>query len=508
MAAGAYFLGIDLSTTGAKALVIDGAGAVVSSATTALTLSSPRPLWSEQDPHEWWRATAASIRDALARSGIGGESIGAIGLTGQMHGLVLVDGAGEPLRPAILWNDQRTATECDEIRAVIGKRRLIEITGNDALPGFTAPKILWVRKHEPQIYARARQMLLPKDYIRYQLTGDFAMDKADGSGTILFDLARRDWSREVTSALQIPSEWLPPTYEGPELTGTISAAAASETGLAAGTPVVAGGGDQAAGAVGAGAVASGVVALTLGTSGVVFATTDGPAVEPEGRLHAFCHAVPDRWHVMGVMLAAAGSLQWYRDTLAPQLDFDTLLAEAESAPPGSEGLLFLPYLSGERTPYPDPLARGSWTGLTLRHRRAHLTRAVLEGVAFGLRDCFELIRQTGSSAIREVRVSGGGARSLLWRRILASVLETELVTVDAAEGAAYGAALLAGVGMGNWPSVQAACASIRLGGRVGPEPGWIDTYREMYAVFRDLYPALSPAFVALSTLETPLPPEA
>ena len=507
MAADGYFLGIDLSTTGAKALVIDGAGAVVNSATTALTLSTPRPLWSEQDPREWWQATATSIREALARAGIGGESIGAIGLTGQMHGLVLLDELGEPLRPAILWNDQRTAAECDEIRAVIGKRRLIEITGNDALPGFTAPKILWVRKHEPEIYARACHMLLPKDYIRYRLTGEFAIDKADGSGTILFDLARRDWSPEVAGALHIPLAWLPPTYEGPEITATVSATAARETGLLVGTPVVAGGGDQAAGAVGAGAVAPGVVALTLGTSGVVFATTDGPAVEPEGRLHAFCHAVPNRWHVMGVMLSAAGSLQWYRDTLASQLDFDTLLAEAASAPPGSEGLLFLPYLSGERTPYPDPLARGSWTGLTLRHRRAHLTRSVLEGVAFGLRDCFELIRQTGSGAIREVRVSGGGARSVLWRRILASVLETELVTVESTEGAAYGAALLAGVGLGNWPSVEAACASIRVSGRVGPEPGWVDVYREIYPVYRGLYPALRPAFASLSTLETPLLPE-
>lgn len=500
MAAGTYFLGIDLSTTGAKALVVDGTGTVVSTVSTSLTHQSPRPLWSEQDPHEWWRAAATSIRQALARAGIAGDAIGGVGLTGQMHGLVLLDDAGEPLRPAILWNDQRTAAECDEIRAQIGKRRLIEITGNDALPGFTAPKILWVRKHEPEVYARARHMLLPKDYIRYRLTGAYAMDKADGSGTILFDLARRDWSPEVTGALQIPSAWLPPTFEGPEMTGQVSPAAAEQTGLSAGTPVVAGGGDQSAGAVGVGAVEPGIVALTLGTSGVVFATTDGPAVEPEGRLHAFCHAVPGRWHVMGVMLSAAGSLQWYRDTLAPELDFDTLLAEAEMAPPGSEGLLYLPYLSGERTPHPDPLARGSWVGLTLRQRRAHLTRSVLEGVAFGLRDCFELIRQTGSGAIREVRVSGGGARSILWQRILASVLETELVTVDATEGAAYGAALLAGVGAGNWPEVAAASASIRITGRVGPEPGWVEVYRRLYPTYRGLYPALRPAFTVLSEL--------
>ena len=498
MAASEFFLGIDLSTTGAKALVIDSAGAIVSSATTPLTLSTPRPLWSEQNPHEWWRATANSVRRALAQAGIAGPDIGAIGLTGQMHGLVLMDAAGEPLRPAILWNDQRTAVECDEIRALIGKRRLIEITGNDALPGFTAPKILWVRGHEPEVYARAQHVLLPKDYIRYRLTGAYAMDKADGSGTLLFDLARRDWSPDITSALAIPAAWLPPTFEGPDVTGPVSAEAAAETGLAAGTPVVAGGGDQAAQAVGVGAIEPGILALTLGTSGVVFAPTDGPAVEPDGRLHAFCHAAPGRWHVMGVMLAAAGSLQWYRDTLAPDLSFDTLLAEAETVPPGSEGLLFLPYLSGERTPYPDPLARGSWVGLTLRHHRAHLTRSVLEGVAFGLRDCFELVRQTGAGTIREVRVSGGGARSALWQRILASVLETELAAVDASEGAAYGAALLAGVGAGAWRDVAAAADGVRTVGRISPEAGWIEAYQRLYPTYRALYPALRPAFVALA----------
>lgn len=493
-----YFLGIDLSTTGATALVIDGSGGVLSSATTALSLSTPRPLWSEQEPREWWQATASSVRTVLAQAGIAGEAVAAVGLTGQMHGLVLLDEVGEPLRPAILWNDQRTGRECDEIRGLLGKRLLIEITGNDALPGFTAPKILWVRKHEPEVYARARHILLPKDYIRYRLTGGYAMDKADGSGTLLFELAKRDWSPEVTSALQIPDAWLPPTFEGPDVTGLVSVEAANETGLAAGTPVVAGGGDQAAQAVGVGAIEPGILALTLGTSGVVFGTTHGPAIEPEGRLHAFCHAVPGRWHVMGVMLSAAGSLQWYRDTLAPELSFDALVAEADTVPAGSEGLLFLPYLSGERTPYPDPLARGSWVGLTLRHHRAHMTRSVLEGVAFGLRDCFELIRRTGGTAVREVRVSGGGARSALWQRILASVLGCALVTVDATEGAAYGAALLAGVGVGNWPDVAAACAGIHVTGRVAPEAEWVEAYEHLYPVYRDLYPALRPVFTALS----------
>jgi len=413
----------------------------------------------------------ASIRAALEGSGAAPERVTAIGLTGQMHGLVLLDDAGEPLRPAILWNDQRTAAECDEIRARVGRERLIALTGNDALTGFTAPKLLWVRRHEPEVYASARHILLPKDYVRYRLTDTYALDKADGSGTILFDLRARDWSPEMLAALDIPPAWLPRTYEGTEITGAVSVEAAAATGLLAGTPVVAGGGDQAAQAVGVGAVRPGTVALTLGTSGVVFAPADAPLIEPEGRLHAFCHAVPGRWHLMGVMLSAAGSLQWYRDTLAPGVPFDALAAEAEEAPPGSEGLLFLPYLTGERTPHPDPLARGAWVGLTSRHRRAHLTRALLEGVAFGLRDGFALLREAGLGAAGEVRVSGGGARSRLWRQILASVPVVELVSVVAGEGAAYGAALLAGVGAGAWLDVDAACALVATGERITPDAG-------------------------------------
>jgi xylulokinase len=362
------FLGVDVSTTGAKALLVDEKGAVVASATTPLGLQTPKPLWSEQDPQEWWEGTAKSIRQALATAKITAREVAAVGLTGQMHGLVLLDAESRVLRPAILWNDQRTGAECDEIRSRLGGREaLVKATGNDALTGFTAPKILWVRKHEPEVYARAALVLLPKDYIRLRLTGVAAMDKADGSGTLLFDLPSRDWSAHVLERLDIPRAWLPPTFEGPQATGTVSAQAAEATGLRAGTPVMAGGGDQAAGAVGAGAVEPGVVSMTLGTSGVIFASTKQPLYEPQGRLHAFCHAVPGTWHFMGVTLAAAGSLQWYRDTLAPGESFDALVAEAEAVPPGSEGLLFLPYLSGERTPYPDPLARGSFAGLTLRH---------------------------------------------------------------------------------------------------------------------------------------------
>jgi len=329
------FLGIDVSTTGAKALLIDEKGAVVASATTPLALSTPKPLWSEQDPREWWSGTTASIRRALAEAGAGAADVATVGLTGQMHGLVLLDGAREVLRPAILWNDQRTGAQCDAIRERMGGRaRLVKETGNDALTGFTAPKILWVREHEPAVYAKARLVLLPKDYVRLRLTDVAAMDKADGSGTLLFDLGRRGWSQEVLDKLEIPAEWLPPTYEGPEVTGRVTASAAAATGLREGTPVVAGGGDQAAGAVGAGAVRPGVVALTLGTSGVVFVTTDKPLVEPEGRLHAFCHAVPGKWHFMGVTLSAAGSLQWYHDTLAGTESFDALVDEAGQAPAG------------------------------------------------------------------------------------------------------------------------------------------------------------------------------
>jgi xylulokinase len=416
-------------------------------------------------------------------------------MTGQMHGLVLLDGAGEVLRPAILWNDQRTQPQCDEIHRRIGKEKFIQITGNVALTGFTAPKILWVQENEPDVYAKAQHVLLPKDYIRYKLTGEYAMDKADGAGTVLFDLKARIWSPEVLAALEIDPAWMPPTYEGPEFTGMVNAEAAAATGLKIGTPVVAGGGDQAAQAVGVGAVEPGIIALTVGTSGVIFASTPSALIEPEGRLHAFCHAVPGMWHFMGVMLSAAGSLQWYRDTLAPGVSFDDLLKEAESVPAGSEGLQFLPYLSGERTPYPDPLARGAWIGLTLRHGRGHLTRAVLEGVSFGLKDSFSLIRDAGLGEIRQVRASGGGTKGALWRQILASVLEAELVTVNTTEGAAYGAALLAGVGAGEWTDVSAACmAAVKITGSTLPDPVQVEAYRKAYPLYRELYPALKPFF--------------
>jgi xylulokinase len=496
-----YFLGIDTSTTSSKALLIDSRGEVVAVASSSHTLQTPKPLWSEQNPSEWWSAVSASIKSVLEKAGIGGESVAAIGLTGQMHGLVLLDEAGNVLRPAILWNDQRTQSQCDEIHQRIGKEKFIQITGNVALTGFTAPKILWVQENEPEVFAKAKHVLLPKDYIRLKLTGEYAMDKADGAGTVLFDLKSRDWSAEVLDALGIDPSWMPRTFEGTEFTGHVTQEAASLTGLKVGTPVAAGGGDQAAQAVGVGAVEAGIVGLTVGTSGVIFATTPSALVEPEGRLHAFCHAVPGMWHFMGVMLSAAGSLQWYRDSLAPDMSFDDLVKEAESAPAGCEGLLFLPYLSGERTPYPDPLARGAFIGLTLRHSRAYMTRAVLEGVAFGLKDSFTLIQNAGLGKITQVRASGGGTKGALWRQILASVLEAELVTVNTSEGAAFGAALLAGVGAGAWPDVPSACKeTIRVTGQTLPDQDQVSIYRKMYPIYRELYPALTSSFNKIGAL--------
>ncbi|HEU4711075.1 MAG TPA: xylulokinase [Pyrinomonadaceae bacterium] len=494
-------LGIDVSTTGVKALLIDDKGEIVASATTPLQLSTPKPLWSEQHPRDWWDAAVNSIRQVLLETDA--NDIAAIGLTGQMHGLVLLDEQGEVLRPAILWNDQRCGDQCDEMRTRLGKERLIRISGNDALTGFTAPKILWVRQHERDVYDRARHVLLPKDYLRYKLTHEYAMDKADGSGTLLFDLERRHWSNEILAAADIPSDWFPKTFEGPEVTGRVTREAAEATGLREGTPVVAGGGDQAAGAVGVGAVRPGVLAVTMGTSGVVFAATESPLIEPAGRLHAFCHAVPGRWHLMGVMLSAAGSLQWYRDALACDVSFDELVGAAGGVSAGSDGLLFLPYLCGERTPHPDPLARGAWVGLTLRHTRAHLTRAVLEGVAFGFKDMLSLMQEAGAGDVDQVRVSGGGAKSAVWRQILAEVLGTEMVTVNTTEGAAYGAALLAGVAAGAWSNVDAACAeTIRVTDRISPDAKNVSRYAEMYKQYQSLYPALRTISHNLAAIET------
>jgi xylulokinase len=469
-------VGLDVGTTGVKALTLSPTGDVLRRVEEPYPLSTPYPGWAEQDPEDWWRASEAAL------AGLGAPEVAAIGLSGQMHGLVVLDEERRVLRPAILWNDQRTAAECAEIEERLGRPRLVELTGNRALPGFTAPKVLWLRRHEPRVYARIAHVLLPKDYVRLRLTGELATDAADASGTLLFAVARRRWSEEVLAALQIPPEWLPPVLESPAVSGHTRD----------GVPVAAGAGDQAAGAVGVGADRPGPLSLVLGTSGVVFAALPGYAADPEGRVHAFCHAVPDAWHAMGVMLAAGGSLRWFRDVLAPGESFETLTAVAEQWPPGAEGLGFLPYLAGERTPHADPHARGAFAGLSLRHDRGALVRAVLEGVAFGLRDSLELLRELGVEPT-VARASGGGVRSALWLRIVASVLGVPLERTEAEEGAAYGAALLGGVAAGVFADVhEAVSACVRVRDRIEPEPAWADAYAHGYERFRALYPALRP----------------
>ncbi len=496
-------LGLDIGTTGAKTVLIDPGGTVRASATSEYPLLTPRPGWTEQDPARWWEAAVGSIREALDRAGVRGAEVAAVGLTGQMHGLVALDGRGEVLRPAILWNDQRTGEECAWITERVGAARVLALTGNPVLTGFTAPKLIWMRRHEPDRFARIRTILLPKDYARLRLTGEMASDVADASGTSLFDVRRRAWSGEMLEALDLPRAWLPDVVESPERTGGVTEEAAEVTSLRAGTPVVGGAGDQAAGAVGTGTVEAGLLSVTIGTSGVVFAPLPAVQVDPQGRLHTFCHAVPGGWHVMGVMLSAGGSLRWLRDVLAAAAwrvsgdPYDAMTAEAAASPPGAEGLLFLPYLTGERTPHADPAARGAFVGLTLRHGQGHLTRAVMEGVAMGLRDALEIMR-TLNIPVTQVRISGGGARSPLWRQIVADLFAAEVVTVTPTEGAAYGAALLAGVGAGVFPTVAAACATaVRATGSTRPDLDQIHRYDHLYRTYRALYPALRPSLHAL-----------
>jgi xylulokinase len=455
-------VGLDVGTTGVKAIAITPGGEVISSEEAGYALSTPQPGWSEQDPEDWWRASE------LALSRLGVEST-TIGLSGQMHGLVCLDEHGSVIRPAILWNDQRTAAECAEIEARVGLDRLIARTGNRALTGFTAPKLLWLRRHEPDTYQRIHRIVLPKDYVRLRLTGEWAIDAADASGTLLFDVAHRRWSEEVLEALEIPGEWLPPVQESTE---------------------VAGAGDQQAAALGVGVVEPGTVSVVLGTSGVVLAALPGYAHDPQARVHAFCHALPDTWEAMGVMLNAAGSLRWFRDALAPGRSFDELTAEAARSDAGADGVLFLPYLQGERTPHSDPDARGSFSGLTLQHTRGSLVRAVLEGVAYGLRDSLELLRELGVAPTAG-RASGGGARSRLWLEIVASVLGLPLERTVVEEGSAYGAALLAGVAGGTFSSAQEAVAAcVRVRETIEPNPAWVGRYADRYARFRALYPAI------------------
>jgi xylulokinase len=498
-----YVLGIDIGTGGTRAVLVDRAGAIASSATCEhVPFASPQTGWAEQDPRDWWKATGSAIRAALAN--VSDANINCVGLAGQMHGAVLLDENDEVLRPALIWCDQRTQEQCDWLNSKIGERRILELTCNPALTNFTLTKLLWVRDHEPEIWKRFRRVLLPKDYVRLRMTGVHAMDVAEASGTLMLDVAHRRWSEEMMSAAGLPMSCLPKLYESPEICARVSEAGAAHTGLKRGTPVVAGAGDQAGGAVGMGIVRAGAVSATIGTSGVVFAATDAPAMDVKGRVHTFCHAVPGRWHVMGVTQAAGLSLHWIRDLLrnSANLSYEQLTREAAAIPAGSDGVLWAPYLMGERTPHLDPNARGTLTGLAASHTRGHVVRAVLEGVAFSLKDTFSLFAEM-KVPVRNVRLGGGGARSDLWRQIQADVYGHDVEILAAEEGAAYGAALLAGVGAKFWKSVDEACdAVVKVQKRVEPDPIALKALQKQYEKYQMLYPALKPLFARSQPTET------
>ena len=489
------FLGIDVGTGGTRAVVIDEAGQLVATATVEHEpFASPQAGWAEQDPNDWWRAAVAAIREVLAGDNVSAEQIAAVGFSGQMHGAVLLDAADEVLRPAIIWCDQRTEKQCRKLTEQIGAERLIELVCNPAITGFTLPKLLWTRENEPDLWRQVRTVLLPKDYVRLRLTGDKATDVADASGTLLFDVRKRAWSETMFAELGLDAGLFPRAFESIEVTGTINATGAAETGLLAGTPVVAGAGDNAAGAVGMGVTQAGAASVTIGTSGVVFVVTDKPTLDLQGRIHTLCHAIPQRWHLTGVTQSAGLSLRWFRDNLGGGASFSELTAEAENIPAGSDGLFWLPYLMGERTPHLDPHACAAFIGLTATHSRAHLTRAILEGVAFSLRDCLEIFRGLGLP-LSGLKVGGGGAKSALWRQIQADIYGETVSTIEAEEGAAFGAATLAGVGAGAWPSVDEACRqTIRVAQQTPPQPTIVAELNLRYEVYRKLYPALAPFF--------------
>jgi len=502
-----YTLGIDLGTTGVKVLLVSEKGEVVASGKGQYPLLMPGPNWAEQDAEAWWNATVSAVKSCLAQACVSAGKevrVAAVGLSGQMHGSVFLDGKGEVLRPAILWNDQRTTGQCRQITAIVGAQKLIELTSNQALAGFTAPKILWLKQNEPEAYAKVTKILLPKDYLRYRLSGSFATEVSDASGTLLFNIRERRWSAEMLDALEIPAEWLPDCFESTVISSYVSASAARLTGLAMGTPIVGGGGDQAAGAVGNGIVNTGIASCVLGTSGVVFWHCDTPAYDPQARLHSFCHAVPGKWHMMGVTLAAGGSLRWFRDNLCRDIKADAekqgidpyeiIMGMARGVSAGAEGLLFLPYLAGERTPYADADARGAFLGLSLRHTREHMARSVMEGITMSLKDCLELGQQSGVAASR-IYLSGGGARSAFWQQIAADIFEIEVARVGSDEGPAYGAALLAAVGAGIHKSVEQACAAcISVKDVKQPDLAGRERYRHLYGLYRDLYTQLKGFF--------------
>ena len=507
------FLGIDVGTSGTKTLAIRETGTILASATVEYPLSSPRPGWSEQDPEDWWWATITSVQSVLKTGGIPPASVAGIGLSGQMHGSVFLDHSHNVIRPALLWNDQRTAAECEEIEARAGGRaKLIRMVANPALTGFTAPKILWLRKNEPRNFDRVVSVLLPKDYVRFRLTGEFATEVSDASGTLLLDVKKRRWSRRLLEKLELDPKLLPPVFESEVVSGQLTQSTAKLIGLPAGVPVVGGGGDQAAGAVGNGIVKRGVISATMGTSGVIFAHSDEVQVDAKGRVHTFCHAVRDRWHVMGVVLSAGGSLQWYRNQLCGQdvaaakrrrIDpYELITSQAAQAPPGCEGLYFLPYLTGERTPHADPHARGCWIGLSLRHGRPHLARSVMEGATYAMRDCLEIIRSM-NIPVREIRVSGGGARSPFWRQMQADIYGRSVVTINAEEGPAYGVALLAAVGTGAYGNIAEACsATIRTVTRTSAGARARRAYNRAYPMYGRLYRSLRDDFAEISETVT------
>lgn len=507
----AVYLGIDIGTSGTKTLAVQEDGTILASATVEYPLYSPKPGWSEQEPEDWWQATITSVKKVLKAGKIKKEEVKGLGLSGQMHGSVFLDKNNQVIRPALLWNDQRTATECDEIESKAGgRKKLINMVANPALTGFTAPKILWLRNHEPRNYAKTTQVLLPKDYVRFCLTGEFATEVSDASGTLLLDVKKRAWSKPLLSKLEINNSLLPKVYESEEVSGTLHSEAARLLGLLEGTPVVGGGGDQAAGAIGNGIVKRGVISATLGTSGVVFAHSDAVEIDPEGRVHTFCHAVRGKWHVMGVVLSAGGSLQWYRNQLGAEFlkeakkkkvdPYELITALAAEAPAGAEGLYFLPYLTGERTPHADPDARAAWIGLSLRHGQSHLIRSVMEGATYAMRDCLEIIEGM-NVPVKEIRVSGGGARSEFWRQMQADIYGKPVVTINAEEGPAYGVALLAAAGTGAYKDVVEACSqTIRVVSKTKTVAKTKKAYNNAYPVYGQLYRSLKDDFKTIQGL--------